>query len=87
MLTEKEYSLIKNEMSRHFILIPPECIIMRVKNVFEILDHFIEERDYGNNRGSEGRKEEAKEEESLEAGIEQETSGEDRGTQSSSDSI
>ena len=81
MLTEQEYQIIKNELSKRFVIIPNDCIIVRVRDIFEILDHFIEERNYGNNRGSEGRQEEVEKEELLEKRTEPIPSGENSGTE------
>jgi hypothetical protein len=81
MLTEKEYEVLKNELTKYFVLIPPECVIIRVKDVLHTIEFFIKEKEDGS------RQEGVEKEELLEERVEPETGGEDRGTQSSSSSI
>lgn len=46
MLTKQEFNKLTREiLPKFFIVIPPECIIIRVKDIFGVLEYFTEKED------------------------------------------
>lgn len=83
MLTNQEYEVLKNELTKYFILIPPECVIVRVRDVLRTIEYFIKETE----DGTQGKQEGETKAEQVEERVEQISSGEDNGAEPSGSSI